>query len=417
MGANTRIGVGLVILLVLAARVWEWKQNKVRVVDGQRIKITARINQIPAENYGKQQIMILGIRIDVPSEIKVDYGDRINVVGTIEERVTTSGVVYLNLNDQTFRKIENGSVWGRYLVTIRQKTFYNLRRWLGGDEGELAAGIVVGGSGEMSREGRDNFRRTGVSHIVAASGYNVLVVAGVILTMAVATVGRKAAMWFVVVGAVVYMFLAGMSAAVVRAGVMGILAMIGLMSGRKGDGYWLLGISSCGMIMINPAYVEDIGFQLSVAATVGVLWAGGSRVILNEVKDPEGSGSFAKLKMTILEDFKITMAAIVMTTPLILHHFGNLSVAAPVVNLLVISFVPLVMGVVGVASMVGFVLPVLGQIISWLAWPMLKYMTIVVSWFGSQSWSSWEVGKIGWAWVAGYYLVLAVCIKYWRWRR
>lgn len=199
MGANTRIGVGLVILLVLAARVWEWKQNKVRVVDGQRIKITARINQIPAENYGKQQIMILGIRIDVPSEIKVDYGDRINVVGTIEERVTTSGSVYLNLNDQTFRKIENGSVWGRYLVTIRQKTFYNLRRWLGGDEGELAAGIVVGGSGEMSREGRDNFRRTGVSHIVAASGYNVLVVAGVILTMAVATVGRKAAMWFVVV--------------------------------------------------------------------------------------------------------------------------------------------------------------------------------------------------------------------------
>ena len=406
MGANTRIGVGLVILLVLAARVWEWKQNKVRVVDGQRIKITARINQIPAENYGKQQIMILGIRIDVPSEIKVDYGDRINVVGTIEERVTTSGSVYLNLNDQTFRKIENGSVWGRYLVTIRQKTFYNLRRWLGGDEGELAAGIVVGGSGEMSREGRDNFRRTGVSHIVAASGYNVSVVAGVILTMAVAAIGRKAAMWFVVVGVVVYMFLAGMSAAVVRAGVMGILAVAGLMLGRKGDGYWLLVISSWLMIIVNPGYVEDIGFQLSVAATIGVLY--GTPQILN---------SKHEILDVTAQNFKTTMGAIVMTVPLILHHFGNLSVAAPVVNLLVVPVVPLIMGVVGVASIVGFVIPVFGQVISWLAWPVLKYMTSIVGWFGSQSWSSREVGKIGWAWVAGYYLVLAVCIKYWRWRR
>lgn len=406
MGADKRIGIGLVMLLVLVARVGWWKKNEVKVSDGLRIKITARINQIPMEYYGKQRIKVFGIYIDMPDGIIVEYGDRISVVGTIKERVTATSSRYLSLNDQIFKKIENGSVWGRHLVNIRQKTFYNLRRWLGGDEGELAAGIVVGGSGEMSREGRDNFRRTGVSHIVAASGYNVSVVAGVILTSAVGLIGRKRAMWFVIFGVGLYMFLAGMSAAVVRAGVMGILAVAGLMFGRKGDGYWLLVISSWFMLMIKPGYIEDIGFQLSVAATAGVLYG-----------TPQNLNSKHEILNTLLQNFKATMGAIVTTTPLILHHFGNLSVAAPVVNLLVLPVVPWIMGVTGVASVVGFALPGLGQVISWLAWPVLKYVTEVVYLFGRRSWSNWEVGKISWLWVAGYYLVLVFCIRYWRWRR
>lgn len=394
------------MLLVLVARVGWWKKTEVKVSDGQRIKITARVNQIPAHYYGKQRITVSGIFIDVPEEIIVDYGDRIVVVGTVEEKVIGDGRKIMSLNDQKFNVIENGSGWGLYLVNIRQKTFYNLRRWLGGDEGELAAGIVVGGSGEMSKEGRDNFRRTGVSHIVAASGYNVSVVAGVILMTLVSLIGRRWAMWFVILGVGLYMFLAGMSAAVVRAGVMATLSVAGLMLGRRGDGYWLLVISSWLMVMINPGYVEDIGFQLSIAATIGVLWAG------------EGSlDSLRSLGMTIKSDFRTTMSAIVMTTPLILHHFGNLSVAAPLVNLLVLPVVPLIMGAIGAASMVGFVFPVFGQVISWLAWPVLRYMTLVVGWFGSQSWSSWEVGKLGWAWVVGYYLLLTICIRYWRWRQ
>ncbi|TSC87386.1 MAG: competence protein ComEC [Microgenomates group bacterium Gr01-1014_16] len=409
MGSDKRIGIGVVMILVLLARIWWWQKSEVKLEDGQGVKITARIKQIPVDYYGKQRINVSEISIDVPEDIKVDYGDKVSVVGTIKERATTNGTKYLSLTDQEFRKIENGTEWGRYLVNIRQKTFYNLRRWLGGDEGELAAGIVVGGSGEMSREGRDNFRRTGVSHIVAASGYNVSVVGGVILVMAVGLIGRRWGMWFVIFGVFMYMFLAGMSAAVVRAGVMGILAMIGLMAGRKGDGYWLLVVSSWGMIMINPAYIEDIGFQLSVAATAGVLYS------TPQATNP--NSQIPKILNSLLQNFKTTMAAILMTMPLILHHFGNLSVAAPMVNLLVVPVVPMIMGIVGVASLVGFLVPVGGMFISWLAWPILKYMTIIVNWFGSQSWSSFEVGTISWAWVAGYYLVLVICIKYWHWRR
>ncbi|MBI2008469.1 ComEC/Rec2 family competence protein [Candidatus Amesbacteria bacterium] len=414
MGADKRIGVGVVMALVMLVRVGWWKRTEVKVTDGQRIKISARVRQIP--------ITVSGIFVAVPEEINVEYGDKIEVVGTVEERVTADGRRYLRLIDQDLRKIEIGGGWGRYLAGIRQKTFYNLRRWLGGDEGELAGGIVVGGSGEMSQEGRDNFRRTGVAHILAASGYNVSVVAGVILTTMSMVTGRKWAMWFVILGVCLYMFLAGMSAAVVRAGIMGTLAVLGLMLGRKGDGYWLLVISSWGMVMINPGYVGDIGFQLSVAATAGVLWASPQDLTLNPSPNISQARGFAvgegnRFLKSIGEDFKITMAAIGMTTPLILHHFGNLSVAAPVVNLLVVPVVPVVMGVAGVASVAGLAVPVLGQVVSWMAWPVLKYMTEVVNWFGSQSWSSREVGTISWWWVIGYYLALVICIKCWRWWR
>ena len=130
-----------------------------------------------------------------------------------------------------------------------------------------------------------------------------------------------------VVGVVIYMAIAGWQPSIIRAGIMAILAMVGLILGRQRDAKWLLILTGAAMLIVNPKLISDIGFQLSFAATWGILFISPPVNRVEPRPGPNGQGS----TLSVLgADLKTTLAAQAMTTPLILHHFGNLSV--PVVD-------------------------------------------------------------------------------------
>ena len=268
--------------------------------------------------------------------------------------------------------------WRNFLVM-------RVERWLPGDEGILAAGMLWGGSESLSRQTKEAYRRVGLLHIVAASGYNVTLVTGWILSACLIWLSRRWALGVTIVGVVIYMLIAGWQASIIRAGIMSILAMVGLILGRERDAKWLLILTGVVMLATNPKLISDIGFQLSFAATWGILWLA-----------PKG-------------DLGTTLAAQAMTTPLILHHFGNLSVISPLVNAALLWTVPVIMEITAVGLVIG---PV-----NYLAWPLLRLQTWVVGSVAAWPISNWEVGKMSWWWVAVYYVVLVICIKFWPWRR
>lgn len=183
------------------------------------------------------------------------------------------------------------------------------------------------------------------------------------------------------------MFLAELAPSVVRAGIMAIAALIGLMLGRESDSRWLLILTAAGMLAVNPLLAGDVGWQLSVAATAGLAWL-----------RPQG-------------DWGTTLAAQTLTLPLLLYHFGNLSIIAPLANAALLWTVPPIMQVTAIASLVGWVVPLVGQLISYLAWPLLKLLTSSVTWVASWPWSFWEVGRVSWWWVVGYYAVVAILVS------
>ena len=252
-------------------------------------------------------------------------------------------------------------------------------RWLPGDAGGLAAGMLLGGSQDLSRQTKEAYRRVGLLHIVAASGYNVTLIAGWILSASLIWLSRRWALGVTIGGVVIYMAIAGWQASIIRAGIMAILAILGLLLGRERDAKWLLIITGVAMLVWNPKLISDIGFQLSFAATWGILWLA-----------PKG-------------DLGTTLAAQAMTTPLILHHFGNLSVISPLVNAAVLWTVPPIMQITAAGLVWG---P-----INYLAWPLLKLQMWVVNSAASWPVSNWEVGKMSWTWVAIYYVVLFLLIK------
>ncbi|MBP9781819.1 ComEC/Rec2 family competence protein, partial [Candidatus Woesebacteria bacterium] len=248
------------------------------------------------------------------------------------------------------------------------------------EEAGLAVGMLLGGTQDMTSSQIAAYRQAGLSHIVAASGYNVTLVAAWVAWLVSKLFGRKLAIPIIVVTIIGYAIMAGATAAVVRAAVMAVITSVGLIFGRESDIRWVLLVSVLLMLLFNPNYVSDIGFQLSVAATAGLVFFNPRNV------------------------WWTTIAAQISTMPIILHYFGNLSLVAPLSNILVLWTVPPIMQISAVAAATGGWL-------AYLAWPLLKWCNLSTYYFSSLSFSSLTLKPLSWGWVIGYYLVLYLVYK------
>ncbi len=197
-------------------------------------------------------------------------------------------------------------------------------------EGSLILGMLIGQRQSIPEEVSNAFKTTGLTHIVAVSGFNMTVIATA-CGIFVWYIGRRATnilTLFVVFGFVV---ITGASAAVVRAAIMAVLMVSAQLLGRQYASLYSVLLVSAIMILQNPRVaVWDIGFQLSVAATVGVLLA-------FQIKSPDAKEGF------LSETLRPTMGAIAITAPIIILHFGIFSVIAPLANMLVLPFVSWIM--------------------------------------------------------------------------
>ncbi len=260
------------------------------------------------------------------------------------------------------------------LGSVRDWTTRQINHSLPSPEAPLLAGLLIGSREELPRELRDDFRVTGTSHIVAVSGFNVTIVvtmiAALIRTLPLPRVARTMAMVFAIATFVV---LTGASPSVVRAGIMGSLVVLARETGRLSDGIHTLILSASTMIVVSPSTITSIGFQLSVAATAGLmLFAESLEERLRFVPEVFGvRGSLAS-----------TLAAIVATQPLISLYFGQVSLVAPLVNLLVLPLVPLAMASGFGVALVSGVLPMLAPLVSWVAWAPLTLIIEIVG-FGA----------------------------------
>lgn len=198
----------------------------------------------------------------------------------------------------------------------------------------LASGMLLGGRDALGEELEEAFTRSGLIHLVVLSGYNIAIIAGVLL-LAARYVPRVLAV-LLVVGAVsgVVVF-AGAEAPAVRAGVMGSIAALGLIVGRRADALAALILSAVLVGFVNPlALAYDISLHLSLAATAGVLIFGDPFSVWFRALVP-----FEPLALVLGS----TLAAQLAVAPLLWHIAGALSIVALPANALVVPFVPLVM--------------------------------------------------------------------------
>ena len=263
------------------------------------------------------------------------------------------------------------------LLKIKAAFLAHLGQLLDEPQNSLAVGILIGGHGNLPKDIVNNFSVTGVSHIIAVSGFNITIII-LALTSLAQLIGRKNSIYLAAAAIAGFVIICGASASVVRAALMGSLLLAALKIGRQYQVAPALFFAGLIMLILNPKILFwDAGFQLSFAATAGIIYFMPLFNILTE-KLPESLG----LKTLVLT----TLSAIVATMPLIVYNFGILSLCAPLVNILVVPMVPWTM-------LFGFLsaLPLIGSGCAMVANWLLVYILKVTAFFAAVPYGSVNV--------------------------
>jgi competence protein ComEC len=390
---------------------------------GNGIRFRARVLRvIPEEGEAVEDIegMVLVDFMDLPADWEAHYGDGIRISGFLQPPPEVEGFdyaaylarqgVYATMRDPRVDGMTpgQGNPWYGALVAFRRRALEILRSLFPEPEGSLLSGILLGEESAIPEEVKDAFSRTGTSHIVAISGFNISIIAGIFLSLT-RKMPRRLHGWLIAVaGIILYTVLVGASASVVRAAIMGTLALLARQIGRQSHGLTSLAFSGGVMTLLNPWTIWDAGFQLSATATLGlILFADPMQKAVGRILasrlDAGRAGAMASLASEV---FLLTLAAQITTLPILLYNFQSFSLGALLVNPLILPVQPLVMIAGGLALLLGMCWLPAGQALGWLAWAPTAY-TIRVVQFGSsfpESW--WPVGRISIWPVAAYYAVI-----------
>ncbi|MGE3269854.1 MAG: ComEC/Rec2 family competence protein, partial [Chloroflexota bacterium] len=254
----------------------------------------------------------------------------------------------------------------RWLVAARAYAEETARLTLPEPHASLVAGMVFGAASGLPSELRAALTTTGTSHLTAVSGANVALVAGGLLVVAVRVVGRRSASLVAIAGVWLYTLLVGAPPSALRAASMATLALAARGLGRQSDTIGGLALAAAILLGWNPGLAGDVGFQLSVAATAGlVLLTRPIEAWLRLVPHP------------IRGWLAVAIAAQLATLPIVLGTFQRLSLISLLANVLAAPLVPPIM-LVGAALAVLGRLPILDSVLGWAGWGLTALLLFVI---------------------------------------
>ncbi len=351
------------------------------------------------------------------------YGDRIQIQGKLEEPENFSDDfdyrAYLAKDDiyymMSFPKIEGiasdqGSWIYSKLLSIKYAFAGQLNRTLPEPQSSFMSGLILGERRSLPEDVVFDLQRTGTSHVVALSGYNITIIGDALMkVLAFFTIPFSWAFAGSVFGILAFTAVTGAQASVVRAAIMGILVLIARRVGRSYHVRNALTLAGALMLLENPKILRfDVGFELSFLATLGLVY--GSPIL-------ERAYETLKLKLTppmrdiglVHEDRNLrtprrasvirgvlisTISAQLFVIPLLVYQFGTLSVVSPIANLAVLPFIPATMLFGFFTGMLGFISDFLGEIVGWVSWLLLTYELSAVSFFSRVPFAAIQISGV-----------------------
>ena len=419
IGPRSRVGGGLLLVGVIlgSASVGAWRQaaadpsgpttgpSVAILMDGEEHELVGRVIDDPRPREDRVQLVLgellvaaeggpiaLADRMLVwmPRGIDAGSGDLLRIRTTAELPEDFDGFAYREylarqgvgaIGRPRFAEVVEGAAGpSAMLAGTRAALLAGLNAIVPEPEAALGAGILLGVRASIAPEINDAFAAAGLTHVVAISGWNIAIVAALVAAMARPLERRPGGRWttaLVAAGTVgCYVVLTGASPSVVRAALMAGAMLVARLGGSRAHAASALGLAALVMLLAAPAVLWDVGFQLSLLATGGLIWF--------------GAGIERRLPgwpAWIREPVALTLAAQLTTLPVILVNFERLSLVAPIANVLVVPFVPIGMLFSALASLAGtldtaLVHPVvIGDALTWLAggasWLVLRVIVVL----------------------------------------
>lgn len=330
--------------------------------NGDHIRITSTIYQDPITYPTSIYIRLVGLKTYLPLGIEISYGDKVVVEGVVN-------------NDKLDKpKVMEVSPPNNFAVNFRNKLVEFYLNNLPQPESGLVAGIVLGSKGALTRDFYNKTKLTGVAHVVVASGTNVTFVVMFLISTLTLFMSRKKAIPFVILGIVLYLFISGFEAPLIRAAIMSTFLFLGQETGRVTSTWRIYFLTGSIMLIIKPEWITDIGFALSFVSTASLMLFN-NRISSKLLR-------LLRLPRLLNEGLATSLAAQIGVAPILFVTFGQFNILSPVINALVLWTVPAIMILGSLGGIVGLLSPVIGKMILYLCYPFLWWFASVVRIFG-----------------------------------
>jgi competence protein ComEC len=271
----------------------------------------------------------------------------------------------------------------KVIIPARQYIRSLADKYLQGDESALLLGLALGERSGLSARVQEAFSNTGTTHVLAVSGLHVVLVAFILfLALRIARIPRRWAALGTCAGLVFYTLLTGSPPSIVRATIMAVAVLLGGLFERQGNGLNMLGLAGLLILFFWPQSLFDVGFQLSFAATAGILAV--TRPIQNQLfRITENQ----VLREWLLLPLAVSLAAQIFTAPFLAYHFHKIPTISLLANLVVVPTTNLLLAL-------GLLMAMLYPLGNLVVWP-LAASAYAASWVSLKSVELFDMVKFG----------------------
>src|SRR5215207_4926436 len=367
-----RLGALTAALLLVGAAVGDLRIASIdapaeRIGDGERVALRGILLTPPRPNaFGSSAELgaaggrLAGARLLIraprwsPLSPSLRVGDELEVRGRLSRlgsapaldfaaylrRRGVAGELLLDHARPTGRR--RGGIAGS-LDRMRDRAERAVAAGMDGSDGALLRGMVLGQDQAIDQALREDFRDSGLAHLLAVSGQNVMLLAALALpVLMLAGLGLRGRLAAVAALIALYVPLAGAGPSLQRAGVMGLAGLAAMAASRPASRWYALLLAAAATLAWNPRAWGDPGWQLSFAAVAGILTVGVPlqrrlRRAMEELAvaraGPPTGRALRALAGALADGVAITVAATVATAPLLAHHFGSVPLAGLAANL------------------------------------------------------------------------------------
>ena len=280
------------------------------------------------------------------------------------------------------------------LYTLRHLIDARLKKLVPGLTGLLLSGLVLGGSSSLPDDFKLALQHSGTSHIVALSGFNITIIIAAMVGL-LGFLPRRVRYLVSGIAIILFVIMSGAASSVLRAAVMGCVFLLAGIWGRRQ--YLINGILLAVVLMtaMNPAVLQhDVGLQLSLFATLGIVWL-----------TPLLTKLLVRWPTWLSETVTTTVAAMAFTLPILIYNFSGVSLVALLANVLVLPIVPVAMAIGFAALCLSLVIPII-PILTLVVWLPLAWIIGVIQTLGNLPVAFLTTPAISPFWIVGYYLFL-----------
>lgn len=233
----------------------------------------------------------------------------------------------------------------------------------------LLNGILFGVKATLDPAIKNSLTNSGTLYIFAHSGLTISVLISMFNLVLPRFLRRPIANIVSLTIIIGYVWLVGVTPSVLRAAIMAGISLIAVSLGRQKWPIlaWILAVIS--MLLLNPPWIADLSFQLSAMASLGIILFGS-----NKETNQKTFFSFVK------DNLRISLAAQVLTVPIVMIQFHRISLVSPLSNILIGWLIAPIMALGFVMVIVGYIWLPLGMIAGWFVWVPLTYVIWVINW-------------------------------------